>query len=397
MRIPYLAPLFHHMRTLCLAALLMFSLAARASAAEQVVQVADDGALRTALSRAHPGVRIRIAPGSYRPGIYVSGLRGTEQAPIVIEGARPEAPPLFEGGNEAWHLSDCAYVTLRHIAVRGQTRNGINVDDGGTFDTPAHHIRLEHLRVSDIGPNGNYDAIKLSGVDDFAVLGCRIEGWGGQAVDMVGCHRGVIEECRFRGKEGFSQSAGPQAKGGSSQITIRRCWFEGPVARAVNLGGSTGMAFFRPRGAQYEAKDITVEGCTFVGGEAPVAFVGVDGAQVRYNTIYRPEKWVLRILQETTAPGFVRCRNGRFEHNLVVFRRADVGVFVNIGPNTQPETFVFARNWWYCEDRPAASRPQLPTAESGGVYGLDPRLARPEDGLRPTKPQAAGYGATGQR
>jgi len=381
------------MRILALCVLLGLCLAAPALAVEQIIDVADDTGLRAALAQARPGTRIRIAPGNYRPAIYLSGLRGTEQAPIVIEGARPDSAPLFEGGNEAWHLSDCAYVTLRHIAVRGQKRNGVNVDDAGSFDTPAHHIRLEYLRVSDIGPQGNYDPIKLSGVDDFAVVGCRIEGWGGQAVDMVGCHRGLIEHCSFRGKQGFSQSAGPQTKGGSSQILIRNCRFEGPVARAVNLGGSTGMAYFRPRGAPYEARDITVEGCTFIGGQAPVAFVGVDGAQVRYNTIYRPAKWVLRILQETTAPGFVSCRRGRFEHNLVVFRRAEVSVFVNIGPHTQPGTFVFADNWWYCQDRPEASRPQLPTPEVGGIYGINPRLTKTAAGLRPLHPRATGHGA----
>ena len=115
----------------------------------------------------------------------------------------------------------------------------------------------------------------------------------------------------------------------------------------------------------------------FVGGQAPLAFVGVEGAVVRYNTIYRPEKWVLRILQETTQPGFVACRRGELSHNLIVFRRSDVSVIANIGPHTQPETFTFADNLWYCEDRPAASRPDLPAEETGGRYGLDPQLADP--------------------
>ena len=35
----------------------------------------------------------------------------------------------------------------------------------------------------------------------------------------------------------------------------------------------------------------------------PVAFVGVDGATVRHNTIYRPRRWGLRILQENRAAG----------------------------------------------------------------------------------------------
>jgi arylsulfatase A-like enzyme len=362
--------------------------------AETVVKATDDASLQAALRSARPGTRIQIAPGRYRPGVYAAKLKGTEREPIVIEGADAEDPPEFQGGGEAWHLSGCAFVTLRNIAVRGQSANGINVDDGGTFETPAHHIVLEKLRISDVGPRGNFDALKMSGVDDFVVRDCRFEGWGGQAPDMVGCHRGLIENCRFVGKPGFSQDTGPQMKGGSSQIVIRRCLFLDAAGRAVNLGGSTGLAFFRPRGAKYEAKDITVEGCTFVGCEAPVAFVGVDGAVVRYSSFYRPKKWVVRILQETTAEGFAPCRNGRFEHNLIVFRQADVNTFVNIGPHTQPETFRFADNWWFCEDRPAASTPKLPAAETGGIYGIDPRPTAPDrHDFTPREPKAAAFGA----
>jgi hypothetical protein len=126
--------------------------------------------------------------------VWAANLQGTVQQPIVIEGSDEKNPPLFEGGTEAWHLSACAYLTLRNIAVRKQTGNGINIDDGGTYETPAHHITLEKLHVADIGPQGNHDAIKLSGVDDFVVRDCTVEGWGGQAVDMVGCHQGLIEK-----------------------------------------------------------------------------------------------------------------------------------------------------------------------------------------------------------
>jgi hypothetical protein len=89
---------------------------------------------------------------------------------------------------------------------------------------------------------------------------------------------------------------------------VRNCTFINAGQRGVNLGGSTAMKVFRPLGAKYEAKDITVEGCRFVGSLSPVAFVGVDGAVVRYNTIYQPERWVVRILQETTEADFVPSR-----------------------------------------------------------------------------------------
>jgi hypothetical protein len=283
---------------------------------------------------------------------------------------------------------------MRGISVRGQRHNGINVDDGGDFDTPSHHIVLERLRVTDIGPKGNFDGIKLSGVTDFFVRRCQISGWGGQAIDMVGCHRGVIENCVFRGKDGFSQTTGPQTKGGSSDVAIRRCTFLQAGDRGVNIGGSTGLPYFRPKGARYEARDVTVEGCTFVGSQAPIAFVGVDGAMVRYNTFYRPGKWIMRILQETTEPGFVACRNGTFTRNLVVFRSDEVRVAVNIGPRTQPETFRFVDNFWFVQDRPASSQPELPTQETGGVHGLDPRFRAPRRlDFTPTNKQAARYGA----
>ncbi|MBN2475218.1 MAG: right-handed parallel beta-helix repeat-containing protein [Pirellulales bacterium] len=374
--------------------ILLLALLSCRARAETVVKVADDASLRAALRDAGPGTHIQIAPGRYSPGVWISNLRGTEENPILIGGTEAGPPPLFEGGSEGWHLSDCAFVTLQRMIVSGASGNGVNVDDGGSYETPSHHIVLQWIRVSDTGPQGNHDAVKLSGVDDFVVRHCSFDGWGGQAPDMVGCHRGLIDRCMFRGKEGFSQHTGPQTKGGSSQITVRRCLFLDAAQRGVQMGGSTGLAYFRPKGALHEAKDITVEGCVFVGCQAPLAFVGVDGAVVRYNTFYRPNKWIMRILQETTEEGFVPCRNGRFEHNIVVFRRGDVGVFVNIGPHTRPETFVFSDNLWYCEDRPEASKPELPAAESNGLYGVDPQFSNPRGNIfKPQAASAVGLGA----
>lgn len=339
------------------------------------------------------GDRVMLAPGAYRPGIHLRNVSGTREAPIVIEAENPRDPPTFVGGTTAVQLSDCNFVTLRNLSASGQTGNGFNIDDAGSFDTPSVGIVLEGLRVSDVGPVGNCDAIKLSGVQDFVVRDCVIEGWGGQGVDMVGCHRGTIEGCTFRGKAGFGQATGPQTKGGTSRIVIRRCLFENAAARGVNVGGSTGLQFFRPQGAPHEARDITVEDCTFIGGETPVAFVGVDGALFRHNTIVRPGKWVLRILQETRGEAFVPCRNVRFERNLVVFRAAEVRTQVNIGDATAPQTFEFLENLWFCEDNAARSRPTLPAAERDGVYGIDPRLERRDDGhWVPREPRAAGFG-----
>ena len=343
------------------------------------ITVADSDGLRRALARAVPGTTIRIAPGTFRGGLSASGLRGQPGKPIILTAADPGRPPVIEGGGSGLHLSDPAYVELHGLVVAKVRGNGLNIDDGGSYDSPAHHILLKGLVIRDIGPGGNRDGIKLSGVDDFRVEDCTIErrGSGGSGIDMVGCHRGTITGCAFRHTDEISGN-GVQAKGGSREVRIAGCRFEHAGSRAINLGGSTGLAFFRPRPQGYEARDITVEDCIFIGSMAPVAFVGVDGAEVRHNTIYRPRRDALRILQETTGPGFVPSRNGRFTDNLIAFRSAEMTLPVNIGPGTAPETFALARNAWYCLDAPERSRPVLPIAEAEGIYGVDPRFRNAE-------------------
>jgi hypothetical protein len=372
---------------------LWFLVSTIALAAEQKISVSDDASLRQAINNAKPDHRIVIASGRYRPELSTRALHGTQAHPIVIEAADPKNKPSIEGGSLAMHFGQCSHLVLRNLVIRGQTGNGINVDDGGAYDSPSHHITLDGIDVFDIGPRGNRDPIKVSGLDDFVIRNCRIEGWGGQAIDMVGCHRGLIESCTFRGKDGFEQGSGPQTKGGSSNITIRNCTFINAAERGVNIGGSTGLKFFRPPDAKYEAKDIVVEGNRFVGGMAPICFVGVDGATVRYNTIYHPDRWILRILQENTEAGFVPSRKGVFERNLVVFERKVVPV--NIGGNTDPKSFVFRQNYWFCSDSPQNSRPQLPSVEQGGIYGTNPKLNIDQAGVlsNPLSKAAKSYGA----
>lgn len=352
-------------------ALLLVLVAAAPAGAQERVRVKSSAELRRAVERASPGCVVSLAPGTYAPGLRLVGLAGKAGRPIVLEGGDPA--PVFAGGACALHLVDCRYVTLRNLTVKGCAGNGINIDDGGSPDTPAHHVVLEHVTVLDTGPTGNHDGIKLSGLDDFALRRCRVAGWGGSAVDMVGCHRGVVEDCTFSGKPGFSQSSGVQMKGGSKDILVQGCFFREAGHRSVNVGGSTGLEYFRPRDARFEAEDITVAGNRFTGSTACVAFVNANRARVHQNTMHLPRKWVLRILQETTHERFPPCREGIFERNLVVLDRR-VRTLANVGPGTAPGTFVFRSNAWFGVDGPAR---RLALREQGGVYQVDPRLVDP--------------------
>ncbi len=185
--------------------------------------------------------RLRIAPGTYPGGHHVSGITD-----LTIEALDPKNPPHFQGGANAWQFSQCRGLTVRGLRISGQTSNGLNLDDGGQLDRPVTGITIEDVTISDIGPTGNHDAIKCSGLVDLTIRRCVITGWGGQGIDFVGCHKSLITECRFIGKPGFTATAAIQLKGGTSDIVVTKCHFLQAGERPLNLGGSTGLPYFRP-------------------------------------------------------------------------------------------------------------------------------------------------------
>jgi hypothetical protein len=344
------------------------SVSARAGAAAPTITVNGTAELKAALASLQSGTTLKIAPGDYSGGHYVRNVAG-----LVIEALDSSRPPVFKGGSEGWHFTKCEGLTLRNITVSGQSSNGINLDDGGELDRSVKGVTLEGLRIQDIGPSGNHDAIKVSGLENLTISRCAIEGWGGEAIDFVGCRKSLITGCEIKGKQGFSSATGIQLKGGCSEITVEKCRFINAGTRPINLGGSTGATYFRPAGVKYEAHNLTARDNIFEGGTCAVAFTGVDGATFTGNTILFPSKWIFRILQETTTEGFAVCGNVKINGNRIVFRRSEVKVDINIGANTAPQTFAFENNRWFAEDQPAKSKPTLPVAETAGTYGVDPR------------------------
>lgn len=343
--------------------------------AETIVIQGPD-ALRKALQNVTPDTRLKLSPGEYGHGYYIRSA-----AQLTIEALDEKQPPTFTGGNVAIHGSQCSKLTLRNLTIRGQKDNGLNFDDGGAnaqvnstskTQTDTHQILLENLSISEIGPKGNHDGIKCSGIQQLIIRKCQFVGWGGQGIDLVGCHQVLIDECDLEGKDGFSASAGVQIKGGSSEVTIQMCRFKDAGERPINVGGSTGLEYFRPKGAKAEATQIVIRENQIEGSSCGVAFVGVNEALFERNSIRNPTRWLIRILQENTNSGFTPCSNVVIRENQFQFQRKDLREDVNIGPGTSPETFRFINNRWTASDVPERSKPRLPVAEEGGVYGSNP-------------------------
>lgn len=347
--------------------------------------------LAQAVALVQPGDTIEIHSGTYAGGLYFSNLQGTASQWITIRNA-PGEVVVFEGGGNAIQLSDPAYLHWKGLIFQHQTGNGFNTDDGGTYSSPAHHLVFDYCTFRDLSATGNNDLLKLSGLDFFEVRNCKFLNGaaGGSGVDMVGCHNGV-----FMGN--YFENLGSnciQAKGGTAWIRIEGNLFKDGGQRALNLGGSTGLQFFRPDTAHYEAAYLQVFSNVFVGSWAPIAYVGAVHVEVVNNTFYKPENWVIRILQETVDPNrFLECGDNSFVNN-IIYLDHNLSTETNIGPNTRPESFLFSHNLWINTALSSWNGPDIPSPDPGQILQANPMFQDPtkDDFSIPKNSPAAGVG-----
>jgi len=346
------------------------------------------------IARAAPEIRagtaVYVHAGLYEARTFLIDLRGTATAPIWITGAAGEPRPIIRGGTEGLHLVRPRYVIVQDLEIADTGDNGINVDDGDEVRNPdaARFVLFRNLDIHDTGrhPSGVANCLKLAGVNDvivehsrFAHCGTRPES-GALGVDGVGVHHAQVSFNRFEAN-GYG---GIQFKGGSADIEISSNAFVDAGWRGVNMGGSTGDAFFRPppslSEANAEASRIRVVANAFVGGEAAAAFTGCVDCQFVHNTVVDPSKWLVRILQETVTHDqftFTPASRGLIAGNIFFFNRSDLnaGEDINVGPGTDSASFVLANKLWYAHDAVGGSRPNLPSfkgSQRGSIVGEDP-------------------------
>ncbi len=336
----------------------------------QIITVGDTGDflnLEAAASSIMPGDTVRFQTQIFDDGTqFLYNVNGSENQPIVLM-AMEQHGAIFQGGTEAIHLVNCSNIEINGFIFEGQSGNGVNIDDGGDYNTPAENIIVRNNIFRDMNASGNNDLLKMSGVDHFIIENCQFinGGAGGSGVDFVGCHYGIVQDNYFDN----SGTSGIQNKGGTQFILIQRNLFRNISQRALNLGGSTGLQFFRPPLPDpivdaFEAADLEVFSNIFIGCWAPIAYVGAVRVNVSNNTFYQPENWVMRILQETTENGFLPCGDNTFNNNIIYL--PDDLTEVNIGPNTDPSSFTISNNLWFNASSNSWS-PNLPVTDPNQI------------------------------
>ena len=302
-----------------------------------------------------------------------------------------ETRPVLEGEAEGLHLVRARYVIVHDLEVRSTYYNGINSDDGGDYanSQAAQYQIFRNLYIHWVGGMDNEDCLKLSGVNHYYVLNSEFTVCGGlgsgSGLDQVGCHQGLIAGNYFHDISGNAV----QTKGGS-----RGHRHPGEPHAKLRGAGDQHRRFNRFRvlppplihqPAQFRRRDIRVIANLIEGSVTPLAFVGAVDSLAADNTLVDPTNWLMRILQETITSGdyeFLACGNNSVVNNLFYFNRDDLNTYqdINIGPNTDPDTFIFSHNLWYAHDDPAHSQPDLPVAETSGMVGQDPLLLNPASG-----------------
>lgn len=153
------------MRACLLAASATLLLAGPAQATEYE---GTDANYRSLIPMLEPGDVLRLAPGMYSRGLPLDGVRGTEEAPIVITGPEtgPRAVILGRTCCNTISLRRVSWVVIRHLDVdgRGEMVDGVKAESDGES---VHHVTLEDLDIYNLG-------------DDQQVVGInsKLPAWG---------------------------------------------------------------------------------------------------------------------------------------------------------------------------------------------------------------------------
>ncbi len=342
--------------------------------APAAVRIVDNSTeFRAALGRLQPGDTLALSPGTYFGNLRLDGLRGTPDAPIVIRARDTDQPPVILGSDFGLHLQHCAHIHLKHLRLTGFSKNAITVQGPGNAQvTPAQDLLLEDLVITETHPREQAHAIALSGVRGITIRRCRIEAWGGAAIDIRGAAEVRVDDCRLIGREGRGQRWGIRMHGGSRDILVRHSLFRWAGEQALLLGIPAGPADRAPRHPGPQVQGATIAGNRFFGSVTTLLLTSAHDSVFLQNTIVLPHLAPLAILPDDDDPTSANLTGVRFERNLCVLDPRVIRT-VTLKQTSRLDSVHFHSNAWFRvgQDRPI----RLPIPETDGLHGLDPRIA----------------------
>jgi hypothetical protein len=353
-----------------------------------------------------PGDEIILMPGRHRDAT-LENVHGSAQKPVLIRGATPKDPSRIDAERYGLRLINPRHVIIKDLAIDGATIHGIHLDGAASDEegrsatrSPAPgHVSITNVMVTNTGPRGQRHAIHVQNVDDVRIQSCRIEGWAGSGIEVMGSKNVSISRCELVGKSDHMEVSGIRVRGMSERVRIDRCWIAEPGDQGVCIGGGT-KAVDLPElpptsapGSLHEATNVQVAGCLIVGGESAVAFVNCVRASVRECTIVDPRQAVVSIRTEQEDPRFGPPGDCNFDRNLITWAADGLSRLTHLGPDATLEGVVLLENLWWAPNwaevaeklGPFPGLVQLPQRTN-----IDPRL---DETFEPQNEAARTFGA----
>jgi hypothetical protein len=126
---------------------------------------------------------LQLAAGEYTGGLTLTGLVGTAERPIVIEGPPGPVRATFVGrpGSHTVSLLDSAHVVVRNLVLdgRGMPVDGVRAEGHARW---AHHVTLERLTIVNHGATQQNSGISTK---------CPAWGWVVRGNTIVGAGTGM--------------------------------------------------------------------------------------------------------------------------------------------------------------------------------------------------------------
>ena len=385
---------------IALALVAMGLLAQSAAGTQHLVRAGDDW--ERIVPACKPGDEIVLLPGDHRP-VELRNLRGEPGKPITIRSVAPHAPAVIVAEQEGIRLVQPRFVVIENVRIRGATLCGLNVEGRGEGNVAGEpwpsNLIVRDVVIERVGPQGNRHGIRLSSLNRVDIERCRVEGWGGAAVEIVGCHDVTVTQSQFKGLPDHGQQCGIQMRAGSSNTRVEECRFEDAGTYAVLFGGRSQVEEFCPpiseaatNGSSFEARSANVERSLIIGASHAVGFFACSECLVRNCTIIRPRGSVLVIGHDHPDPRMGSARRSIFGANLVLWKPGDLQSLSIVDPAVNVDSFVIEPNLWWSPDV-ESQREKLGTLPGKAIWDqiwdLNPAL---DASFRPTDPGASSFG-----
>ncbi|MHC5114152.1 MAG: right-handed parallel beta-helix repeat-containing protein [Planctomycetota bacterium] len=350
-----------------------------------------------------PGDEIILMPGQHVPAT-LDAPHGTAEKPIVIRGLDPKRPPTIVANRYGIRLRDPRHVRIENVIVTGATIHGISLEGvarkSESADTGSGSVTISNVVIDNTGPEGLRHAINARRITTLRVDRCRISGWAGSGLEIVGCEDVEVRSCRFTGKEDFEQVSGIRVRGGTDRVQIDRCRFVSTGKEAVCIGGRTKLDEFRlpvpedaEPGSLREASRVWVTRCVTEGGACAFSFVQCERSSVRQCTIFAPQQAVVSLRHEQSDPRFGASVGCSFGSNLITWRADELETLTHVGTGADASSLILADNLWWTSDmdKMLPHLGSFPGVEQfPQVTTVDPQL---DKSLKPTVAAAEMFGA----